>query len=198
MPLLRCGFVPCDTKRGANRGLRRSARFRREIATALPPFLPAWVVRSHCQWQVVGSCYPLPITTLAPRPIQDVIEHNCSLVPDRIEARHAAAIDAAANRLSGQSRQLELGPHAGRHPAARFDQRAATTDVNEPHLLTRPEQCRGAPRRAIRRHARGLPPLRLAYSSCHCRSPASNRRTRMRLVAPRIRMAICGPAGPAR
>ena len=169
------------------------------LATGEGPLVSARVVRSRdsrMTIRVMGTRYPLPGEwSHVPR----LVKNDRAFVAKGVDRHDPTAIDAAAQHASRRSNELQLSAGTGLHAQRRFDQGAARTQIDDGDVLAGSENCCTGPRSASGRYTDGASPLeRDRYSSCHRRDAASNHNTRIRPVAPMMRMAICGPVGADR
>ena len=127
--------------------------------------------------------------------VHSLIEQQHAAIANRLERSNIAAIETSADeRAHLRVSKLDLGVRARPQPRRGFHERRAAADVEERHGLTGTKQGVGAPARAAARAAAFAPALNQVDRYWdHCRARASNINTRTRPVAPKTRIAICGP-----
>ena len=138
-----------------------------------------------------GTCYSFLLLA----EIDSLIEHQQTAIANRLECRDVTTIEAAGDRgPRRRSGELHFRARARTQPRVGFDERRVAADVEERDRLAGPKQSVRSPARAAAGAAALAAPLdEVDGYGCHCRVRASNVNTRTRPVAPKIRIAICGP-----
>ena len=127
--------------------------------------------------------------------VDALVEQQNAAIANRLERGDVATIETAGDaRARIRAGQLHLGMRARTQTRGGFDERRAAADIEERHQLTGAKHGVRSPARAATRAAALAPAFnQVDRYWCHCRVCASNINTRTRPVAPKTRIAICGP-----